>query len=143
MSVEARVRRAAYRKGYKYQLAKDHSVRVDIKPASDIATEFIDLNYKGILTIRSGYAWDGPSGPAFDTDTFMRASLVHDALYQLLRAGLLPSGYRETADQTMHRICLEDGMWSARAWWCLRGVRRLAGGAASESAKKPIIFAPS
>jgi hypothetical protein len=41
-----------------------------------------------------GYAWNGPSGPTLDTRNFMRGSLVHDALYQLMREGRMDNGLR-------------------------------------------------
>jgi len=59
----------------------------------------------------------------------MRGSLVHDALYQLMREGALPIVYREEADRLLRRICIEDGMSRLRAAWVLRGVR--LGGASS------------
>ncbi len=40
----------------------------------------------GVLTIRSGYAWDGPGGPAMDTPAAMYGSLSHDALYHHSRS---------------------------------------------------------
>ncbi|GAF77592.1 unnamed protein product [marine sediment metagenome] len=89
----------------------------------EIDTEFLNLTRKGLLTIRIGYPWDGPSGPAFDTVTFMVASLVHDALYELLRLSLLPQTYRITADKIMRSICLEKGMNKYRAYWVYIGVR--------------------
>ena len=52
-----------YRGGYKYQLAADYSIKINIKPEKDIDTKFIKLDTKGNLTIIEGYAWDGPSGP--------------------------------------------------------------------------------
>ena len=126
----------AYMGGYKYQLAETYVTFVAVYPSDDICTEYIDLSKGGRLEVRKGYAWDGPSGPAFDTPSFMRAALVHDASYQLMRLDLLPAVTREAIDDEMRRMCLEDGMWRIRAWWCWRGVRRFAAGAASEPARK-------
>lgn len=84
----------------------------------------------GLLTMKKGYAWDGPSGPTIDTKNFMRGSLVHDALYQLMRNGQLAPQWREGADQELRRICREDGMNRFRAWYVLQGVRKGAGFAA-------------
>jgi len=119
-----------YRSGYKYQLAEDYSLTVDIHCVA-IDTDFAALNSSGRLIIRSGYAWDGPSGPTFDTPTFMRGSLVHDAIYQLIRLGLLPAESRVMADRELWRICREDGMCSIRAWWVYHGVRLFGGASAS------------
>jgi hypothetical protein len=106
------------------------------------STEFITLTPEGELIIRSGYAWDGPSGPTFDTPSSIRGSLVHDALYQLLRAELLPIDARDIADQELYRICVEDGMWKWRARLWLRAVRKCAAGAADPVHKKPLLVAP-
>lgn len=132
-----------YAEGYKYQLRRTACIQVAIRPAQTIRTDWIELTADGWLTLQKGYAWDGPSGPAFDTPTFMRASAVHDALYQLLRLGLLAPELRAAADDEMHRICLEDGMWRLRAWWCHRGVRLGAGPAADPALLSPDLCAPA
>ena len=95
----------------------------------------IDTN--GYLTIRQGYAWDGPSGPTFDTKNFMRGSLVHDALYQLMRRGYLNiDTNRNRADRLLKHICKEDGMSSLRAWWVYQGVHAFGKSAASKPRKQ-------
>ena len=44
----------------------------------------------------------GASGPTLDTDDTMELdSLVHDALYQLMREGCLPQSARKAADKLM------------------------------------------
>ena len=131
-----------YRSGYKYQLAETYSVSVVIQPDEPIETEYIELSTDGALTIKAGYAWDGPSGPTVDTKSFMRGSLVHDALYQLMRNNHLPSSCRLDADQELHRICREDGMTRFRAWYILWGVRKGAGFAADPKSKKQTHTAP-
>lgn len=108
--------RIYYREGYEYQLAADYSIVVGIIPPRNIKTQFIELYVTGLLIIRSGYAWDGPSGPVLDTPSAMRGSLVHDALSQLMREGLLSEENKRLADEEYKRLCLEDGMWRLRAW---------------------------
>ena len=86
-------------RSYKYQLMKDYHVQIDIKPAQDIIFNFVSLSSGGLLTMNKAYAWDGPSGPSIDTRNFMRGSLVHDALYQLMRLSALDYRlYRLRAD---------------------------------------------
>lgn len=132
-----------FRDGYKYQLAETYSVNVGIYPSRIINTDFLNLDLDGILTMKKGYAWDGPSGPAIDTKTFMRASLVHDALYQLMRLGYLSTkAYRGKADEVLRQICKEDGMWKPRQWWVFRAVRKWAETAADPSSIRPIRTAP-
>jgi hypothetical protein len=131
-----------YREGYKFQLAETYSLRICI-PGYDIATEFISLNCEGVLTIKSGYAWDGCSGPAWNDRTNMRGGLVHDALYQLMRMGLITDNLRCVADHMLREICIQDGMGKLRAWYYFAGVDHLAKGAAKKGANPyPILTAP-
>ncbi len=105
-----------YRAEYKYQLAQNYQIHTSIRPDTDIETEFIDLNIEGVLVLRSGYAWDGPSGPVRDKPENMRASLVHDALYQLIRQDkLCLTTHRQAADLLFKTICKEDGVYQFTA----------------------------
>lgn len=131
-----------YRSGYKYQLVEEYQVKVSVIPKDNIKTDYIELDTEGMLIIKKGYAWDGPSGPTWDTPNFMRGSLVHDALYQLLRYELLEQEWRDEADEELRRICREDGMSKIRAWWVHRGLRLGAGLAAAPEARKVIHQAP-
>ena len=54
-----------------------------------IEDTFFTLYPSGLLTIRKGFAWDGASGPTFDTKNSMRASLVHDVFCVCMRDGRL------------------------------------------------------
>lgn len=47
--------------------------------------DFISIEKGGILTIKKGYRWDGATNGAPDKDYHHRSSLVHDALYDLMR----------------------------------------------------------
>lgn len=132
----------SYKCGYKYQLKADYVVDIKIKSNETINLDFLVLSTSGELTIRKGYAWDGPSGPTFDTLNFMRGSLVHDALYQLIRESRIDNQYREYADQLLQKMCKQDGMSTLRAWWVYQGVRRFGDPAADPANKRPIIKAP-
>ena len=76
-----------YSKGYKFLLRESVSVACDI-PISCGIDKYITLD-AGVLTIHAGYAWDGASGPVVDTVNSIRATLVHDAVYQLMREMVL------------------------------------------------------
>lgn len=133
----------SYKDGYKYQLSQAYATVITIKPENDIDFDFIKLNSDGAISIKKGYAWDGPSGPTIDTLNFMRGSLIHDALYQLMREKIIDKDiYRKPADQLLRNMCREDGMSSIRAWWVYKGVRFGGDSAASPSNKKPVIRAP-
>ena len=130
---------ARYRnlRNYKYQLVSDYAIPITIKPRDNVRTQFIDLDVQGLLTIKNGYAWDGPSGLGIDTRSFMRASLVHDALYQLMRAEYLDHRVQQRpADDFLRAICLEDGMGKLRAWFnCM--MLRLFGKMSARPAPEP------
>lgn len=132
-----------YRSDYKHQLAEGYVVEVPILPKTDIKTEFIELDIVGQLTIKMGYAWDGPSGPVIDTNENMRASLVHDALYQLMRHGHLSARtWRKTADKIFRDLCKADGVSGYRANTWYRALRKFGKPAASPEGKKRIRRAP-
>lgn len=131
-----------YKEGYKYQLVEDYGLYVPIL-GYNVETRFIRLEPDGFMHFRQDYAWDGPSDPAIDTPDFMRSSLVHDGLYQLMRLRLIPADiFRPVADKLMREICIEDGMGKLRAWWCWRGVR-FGGGPAATGPDSPILYAPT
>jgi hypothetical protein len=100
-----------YREGYKYQLSRDWTINVGFGAPFDIVTKFIDFDMEGKLTIRADYAWDGASGPTFDTDSAMRGPLPHDAGYQLIRLGLLDRKiYKPQFDLLIFTLMMEDGI---------------------------------
>jgi hypothetical protein len=118
-----------YHKVYKYILDEDVTARTLVTgygvniASGDDGEPWISLTQDGALLIRDEYSWDGPSGPAVDTKTFMRASLVHDALYQLVSEELLPRKCRKLADKTMRKLAKEDGMGLIRrtyTYWAVR-----------------------
>lgn len=120
---------------YKYQLteAYEHAVP-DLRTYSYVG-DFVSL-VDGALLAHKGYAWDGASGPTIDTENSMRASLVHDALYQLLELGEVPQYYRLYADTLLRSIAREDGMSRFRSWYWFRAVR-LFGGSRAKSRTTP------
>lgn len=132
-----------YRAGYKYQLAAQFKLDISayLMPpgGASITTEFIDLSGNGMLKVRSGYAWDGVSGPAIDTPDTMLPGLVHDALYQLLRQGYLPESMREQCDDVFKELCILTGMPAFRANYFHMAVRKWAVSAASPENVKEVI----
>ena len=149
-----------YRAGYKYQLAQPYETHISIYLESPVKTEFIRLGPVGHLFISKGYAWDGPSGPAIDTKSAMRGSLIHDALYQLIRLRLLSENMREAADKIYRDALIKDAnsiitgnypFWMqgmaislsrARAWLDFEGLRALGWTATDPESERPILIAP-
>ncbi len=112
---------------YKYQLMKTISIKLDINIPESVNTPFIRLGRTGKLTVKKGYSWDGASGPTIDSSKTKRASLVHDALYQLMREELLDESWRKYADTVLRELLITDDMWGPRASTWYRMVRWFGG----------------
>ena len=112
-----------YREGFKYQLSEDAEFWLDFAPPVTIITPFVEFHSNGMMLLRRGYAYDGPSGPTIDDETNMQGAALHDAGYQLIRMGLLDINvYRDTFDRAFKRICQIDGMCDFRAYYYFAGV---------------------
>jgi len=131
-----------YREGYRYQLAEDHLTDIDIKPEYPVCHDYIILTTLGHLIIKEGYAWDGASGPTFDTKSSIRASLVHDALYQMIRLGLLADAYKQQADEELYKRLKEDGMWWWRATAWYEAVDWFGASSIDPQAERSVLCAP-
>ena len=133
-----------YKKGYKYQLVEDYQIKVpDVKIPKRVSTDndYVSMGIYGDVLIRAGYAWDGATS-AIDTKNFMRGSLVHDALYQLIRRGLLDSSYRKQADDILRQILREDGMSWVRSLWVYKAVRMFGGKYILPKSSREVLEAP-
>jgi hypothetical protein len=127
-------------KNYKYELVEDFHYLHKLFPKtiendSNEKNPLIELNKKRLFIFK-GYAWDGPSGITVDTKNFMRGSLVHDALYQLMRQKRLGIEYREIADDLLYEICVMDGMSKFRASYVLAAVKMFGRSSAEPTEKK-------
>lgn len=110
---------------YKYELT--HKMRVEI-PTVDyskpfrkhlknrhlIDHKFIKLNGKEIL-VMPGYRSDGASGATFDTPNTFLGAFTHDALYQLMRMGLLPQAMKKYVDWWFYLLLRQEKMSIPRA----------------------------
>ena len=106
-----------YKEGYKYQLTRNYSVFTGIMIPEDVIYDYFTITSNGWLHIKKGYAWDGASGPTFDTKSSMRASAVHDCYCQASNDKRID--YKEFGPQfnkVFYEICLEDEMDPIRAW---------------------------
>ena len=128
-------------KGYKYIVEESKVYYFPKLAFISFESKYLLLKY-GHLIIEPGYAWDGASGPTKDDKTNMRGSLVHDALYQILREGDIKAAefVRKYADELLRDICIEDS--KNKAWAKIRYgiwynmVRKFAK-RSSTSAQKP------
>ena len=106
---------------YKFQLRGDHFFTLDLD-FPNVEFEWASIT-DNVLFIKNGYAWDGASGPCFNTKNSLTGSLVHDALYQLMRKELLSRSFRKTVDWQFYKILCKEGMnkLRARVWYlCVR-----------------------
>jgi len=110
-----------YTKGYKYQVWEDFRIPTPFKMQEAIVTHNIILHKSGELHIRADYAWDGASGPTIDTQDTMVPSLVHDALYELLRGGYLPMSLRPNIDQFLGKLMKDRAV----SWEPLKSIQKL------------------
>ena len=132
-----------YKDGYKYQLAvKETFYRTGVMPLDTIVTRFIMLTAEGNLVINPGYAWDGASGPTWDSKSSMRGSLAHDALYQLMREEMLDRKWRIEADRFLDDVLKEDGMWWPRRTAWIKALNWFGGPAADPGNMKSVLVAP-
>ena len=116
-----------FKQNYKFVLTEDFSVQTKLTPSVEgVVPSFIVLSKDGMLNISRGYAWDGATG-AIDSKSIIRGSLVHDALYQLIREGHLDKSFRKQADETLRDLCIEDGMSKFRATYVYAAVRFFGG----------------
>lgn len=88
------------------------------------------------VIVERGYAWDGASGPTFDTCGSTRAALVHDVLYQCMRLGYVTADSRKAADRLFRAMLKEGGMRPLRRWLWYVAVRRLGRKASEPTPRK-------
>jgi len=102
---------------YPYQLTQRYEYQLPVSwPPIEmtIVTPYVTLTLTHMLVLQKGYSWNG-ANVVPDGTKILRASVIHDALCQLIGMGKLPkSPYRKLADQTLYHICRMDGMsWIA------------------------------
>ena len=149
-----------YKGGFKYQLARKYTHALNAPVWGQLSLRktdqipgFIVLKFpkskapqKGAITIQKGYAWDGATKSP-DLRTVMRASLVHDALYQVLRnrRRLSPKNratIRKAADKLFRDMIIADGTPSIVAQTFYFFVRKCGKGSADPKQRRKAKTAP-
>ena len=101
---------------YKHRIREKLILQTSIFPEVDIVVPFIRLSTSGVLEIEHDYMWDGASGPTIDTKNTISPSAGHDALFQLMRMGLLDRGkWWLAANADMYRWMRDRNMAYIRA----------------------------
>lgn len=129
-----------YYHGYDYQLRQDAWFNTSVV-GYNIDTEYATLSVNGKLKVKKNFGSDGATG-IWDTKHVIPGSMVHDALYMLLRMGLLPRSERDNADRTLEAVCIESGMWKWYAKIIYLGVKFFAAAAAHPDHRRKEYTAP-
>jgi hypothetical protein len=131
-----------YTEGWKYRTNRVYHFKLAIVPKAPIDLPFLKMDMDGVTTVLVSYAWNGASGPTWDTKNSMVGSLIHDIIYQLIRLGLIDAGYKEYGDNVLHDVCSEDGMWEWRADYWRWAVLTYGQGSCRPSSEPPELMAP-
>jgi hypothetical protein len=117
----------AYRKTprWKYITLTPYRRYVGLLFGGNVNHPYVKIS-KGYIEIKEGYMWDGATFCP-DFMEIIRGSLVHDALYQMIREGLIRQDRRKKADELLASICVEDGMSQILASIVYFAVRLFAG----------------
>ena len=99
---------------YKFKVEKDLNLKLPVS-MPDFEHEYCSVK-DGVVYVKKGYAWDGASGPVFNTKNTLVASLVHDVLYQAQRLNLIEhnSTNRKNADENFYELLKYFGVNSVR-----------------------------
>lgn len=115
-----------YKSGYRYVTTSEEVELLGVW-ASPIACRPMCIDESSRLRIMPGYAWDGASFLPFlwfgTPSAWLTPSLVHDALYQLIREGLLAREHRAAVDGLFRDLLIERGVWRVVAWAAYYAVR--------------------
>ena len=116
--------------GYRWATDDLREYAINDFPAVAVAYtgwDYIAFEPGGTLVMKKGYRWDGPTtSPLPYSSKIIHASMVHDAIYDLMRRGDIPRDYKPYTDEGyMHRLiadCLlymiskDEGYWRPRAF---------------------------
>jgi hypothetical protein len=115
-----------YKSGYRYVSQEAVTVKVGHALHAPLQAPFASIAAES-LCVMGRYAWDGASFTPFKyfgTPTaWLTPSLVHDALYQLIREGLLDRQHRAAADRLFQDMLIERGVWRGLALVAYYAVR--------------------
>lgn len=132
-------KRIRYTKGYKYMLEEDAWFYTGI--FQEFVTKRVIHHKDGWMCIKEGFCWDGCSGPTYDDKTNMRAGLMHDGIYYLLRHGF-PMKYRCIGDEKLKVLMIEDGSFRWRACYYKYAVQYFGKGSAKPKNQRKLLIAP-
>jgi hypothetical protein len=132
-----------YVEGMKYWLPEDvMPVKTPITGVR-IEDKFFNLAPDGTLRLFGGFAWNGASGPTFDTKSSIGPSAVHDAFCWCMRDGRLDyDKWQDRVNEFFRQQCIEDGMWEWRAGVWHAGVEIGDAGNPDQGPDRRVLEAP-
>lgn len=123
--------------------------RVPIYPKKAVRGRFWTLAADGLLIIKSGFVWDGPSGDIFglidltpNEPETMRASLVHDVLARAMTDGKIGYEWISTSNWLLKQMLIEDGFDRGRAQLWYSMLERFWRPYAANKPSRPVLTAP-
>lgn len=124
--------------GYKFITRENLEFKL-INSFPDVDFDWCSIK-DGVLKVKENYAWDGASGPVFNTKNSLVGTMVHDCLCQLMRLNILPVEYREAADKEFHNLLKQYGMSRVRAFIWYLAVRAFGKKSATERDARDFIL---
>ena len=135
----------SHTKHYKYKLEENEVRQTSISGLS-FDTRYYSMLDDGTFLVKYSYAWNGSSIPhkgkirvisflnpfvwvrikdAYDADRYCKiASLIHDALCQAIREGLIASRFKVNADLLYTEMCIDGGMGIKQAERRFKALRK-------------------
>jgi hypothetical protein len=97
-----------YLAGLKYRLDEPYRLKVQLDSPNMVCRH---VSYTdGELLIDREFVWDGMTGMVYNEDAVIRGSLVHDAIYHLMRECNMKASNEKIADELLYKIVVEDGV---------------------------------
>jgi len=100
--------RIQYLAGIKYRLDKPYRLKVKLN-SDNIVCRHVSYT-DGELLIDREFVWDGVTGMWINESAAMRGSLVHDAIYHLIRECGIDDSNAKIADDLLYQFSREDGV---------------------------------
>lgn len=138
-----------YQKVQGFRVYKTWEYQTKIATDRIIRTYYIDL-IKGLLVMKKGFCYEGSApGPKWVLKALgilgkksKRGYCAHDAIYDLIRNGLLEPFWKKFADDLMHEIHLKDRMVKPAAKFVYKSVTTFADFAIDPANRMKILKAP-
>ncbi|NRB42826.1 MAG: hypothetical protein HRU20_30880 [Pseudomonadales bacterium] len=94
-----------------YQLEQDFSFTADIhvNAPDNNSNPALKINRRGQLTIQKGYGFNNTRA-TFGAKSTVRASLIYNALCELMAQSVIPKDQKDKINEILVRIAMEDGL---------------------------------